>query len=156
MFTNTKVAVATLALLWGAPLALAATQESADQGKADVAASNSESTTAEAADAGGAAAADTAERSAAQNNYPTAVIADYVLGCMAANGNSYIALQKCSCSIDFISQRISYEDYEKISTIMEVQLDEGQRGIFYRDSAWAKNRVDALSRIQAESTLRCF
>lgn len=88
--------------------------------------------------------------------YPTAVIADYVLGCMAANGNSHEALQKCSCSIDYISERFSYVDYERTQTIMRVQLDKGQRGIFYRDSNWAKDRVEALQKIQAESTLECF
>ena len=90
------------------------------------------------------------------NRYPTAVIADYVLGCMAANGNSYEALHQCSCSIDYISERIPYEDYEMIETVMQVQLDRGQRGIFYRDSQWAKTRVEALQKVQAESTLRCF
>lgn len=88
--------------------------------------------------------------------YPTTVIADYVLGCMAANGNSREALHQCSCSIDYISERVPFEDYEKIQTIMQVQLDRGQRGIFYRDSTWAKSRVEALQKVQAASTLRCF
>lgn len=88
--------------------------------------------------------------------YPTAVLADYVLGCMAANGNTYEALHQCSCSIDYISERIPYSDYEMIETVMQVQMDRGQRGIFYRDSKWAKSRVEALQKVQAESTLRCF
>lgn len=88
--------------------------------------------------------------------YPTSVVADYVLGCMAANGNSRESLHQCSCSIDYISERIPFEDYEKIQTIMQVQMDRGQRGIFYRDSTWAKSRVDALKKVQAASTLRCF
>lgn len=90
------------------------------------------------------------------NRYPTAVLADYVLGCMAANGNTYESLHQCSCSIDYISERIPYEDYEMIETVMQVQLDRGQRGIFYRDSKWATSRVEALQKVQAESTLRCF
>ena len=90
------------------------------------------------------------------NNYPTAVIADYVLGCMAANGNSHESLHQCSCSIDYIRERLSYEDYEKIQTVMRVQLDRGQRGVFYRDSNWAKGKVEELQKIQAESTLECF
>lgn len=90
------------------------------------------------------------------SRYPTAAIADYVLGCMAANGNTFEALHQCSCSIDYISERIPYEDYERIQTVMQVQQDRGQRGIFYRDSNWAKSRVEALQKVQAESTLRCF
>lgn len=88
--------------------------------------------------------------------YPTVAIADYVLGCMSANGNSYEALQQCSCSIDYISERVPYQDYERIQTVMMVQQDRGQRGIFYRDSKWAKSRIEAFQKVQAESTLRCF
>lgn len=96
------------------------------------------------------------ENNCEADSYPTAVIADYVLGCMAANGNTFASLHQCSCSIDYIKSRMSYEDYEKAQTILQVQLDRGQRGIFYRDSNWAKNRVEELQKHQAESTLRCF
>lgn len=102
------------------------------------------------------ASATTADETKNRNVYPTAALADYVLGCMAANGNTRDALHQCSCSIDYISERISYEDYEKIQTVMRVQMDRGQRGIFYRDSNWAKNKVESLQKIQAESTLKCF
>ena len=88
--------------------------------------------------------------------YPTPVIADYVLACMASNGNSFTSLHQCSCSIDLIMSKISHEDFEKVNTIMQVRLDKGQRGIFYRDSHWAKNAVEKFERVQAESTLKCF
>lgn len=97
-----------------------------------------------------------AEDNCPADDYPTAVIADYVLGCMAANGNTFESLHQCSCSIDYIKSHMSYDAYEKAQTIMQVQLDRGQRGIFYRDSNWAKNRVEELQKHQAESTLRCF
>ncbi len=96
------------------------------------------------------------ECTATSNEYPTAVIADYVLGCMAANGNSFESLHQCSCSIDYIRERMSIDDYEMIETVMQVQQDRGQRGVFYRDSTWAKERVDTLLKIQSQSTLRCF
>src|SRR5262249_6196941 len=37
---------------------------------------------------------------AEDNDYPTAARADYLIGCMAANGNTREALLKCSCAID--------------------------------------------------------
>ena len=104
----------------------------------------------------GLMAAGAEENQCKRDSYPTAVIADYVLACMSANGNSFESLHQCSCSIDFISERMDYETYEKASTVMQVQLDRGQRGLFYRDSKWAKTRVDFLQKVQAESTLRCF
>ncbi|MBX2879281.1 MAG: hypothetical protein KTR32_05075 [Granulosicoccus sp.] len=97
-----------------------------------------------------------AQQEESNSEYPTVVIADYVLGCMAANGNTHEALHQCSCSIDYIRERISYEDYEKVQTVMQVQLDRGQRGVFYRDSHWAKHKVELLQKVQAESTLKCF
>ena len=75
---------------------------------------------------------------------------------MAANGNTLSSLHQCSCSIDFIKARMSYDDFEQARTVMQIQLDRGQRGIFYRESNWAKQRVENFQKIQAESTLRCF
>lgn len=91
-----------------------------------------------------------------KDDFPTAAVADYVLGCMAANGNTFASLHQCSCSIDYIKSKMSYPDSEKAQTVMQAQLDRGQRGIFFRDSNWAKKRVKELENLQAESTLRCF
>lgn len=90
------------------------------------------------------------------DDFPTAAVADYVLGCMAANGNSFASLHQCSCSIDFIKSRMTYNEFEKAQTVMQAQLDRGQRGVFFRDSNWAKKQVETLEKYQAESTLRCF
>jgi len=91
-----------------------------------------------------------------QHDFPTAAIADYVLGCMAANGNSLESLHQCSCSIDMLMDRMSYHDFEQANTVMQIQRDKGQRGVFYREANWAKKRVELLEQIQAESTLTCF
>ena len=101
-------------------------------------------------------AADEANCNCEDDAYPTHVIADYVLACMSANGNSYESLHQCSCSIDLIKSKMSHEDYVTAQTIMQVQLDKGQRGIFYRDSSWAKTKLELLQKLQAESTLKCF
>ena len=90
------------------------------------------------------------------SDYPTATLADYVFACMAANGQRYDILQKCSCSIDYIAERLPYEDYVRVEAIMQAQQDIGQRGIFYRDAQWAKDKVDLLKKFQAESTIACF
>jgi len=106
--------------------------------------------------AGASVAADDPVKSATVEEFPTVAIADYVLGCMAANGNTADSLYKCSCSIDYIKSKVTYEEYERAQTVMTVKLDRGQRGIFFRESTWAKNAVALLERVQAESTLRCF
>ncbi len=90
------------------------------------------------------------------DDFPTVAITDYVLGCMAANGNTLESLHQCSCSVDFIKSKMTYAEFEEAQTIMQVQLDRGQRGIFFRDSNWAKERIKNLQKYQAESTLLCF
>lgn len=101
-------------------------------------------------------AAGMAPAAAAGNDYPTAVRADYVFACMAANGQTSEMLQRCSCSIDLIAEQLSYEEYERANTILRLRQDQGQRGMLFRNAAWAQDAVDVLEDAQAESTLRCF
>ncbi len=103
------------------------------------------------------AAAEGSGKSIEGQAYPTAVKVDYVIGCMAANGQSAEMLQKCSCSIDFVSAAIPYDDYEKIETLMRLQQMPGAgRNAIYKNSSWSKKAVLKLREVQAESTLRCF
>ncbi len=89
--------------------------------------------------------------------YPTAVVADYVVGCMLSNGASPEVLRKCACSLDFIAESIPYEEYEKVDTLLRLQqMPGGGRNAFYKSSNWAKNALARLREVQAESTLRCF
>ena len=101
-----------------------------------------------------------AESDCAKNRgspYPTSVIADYVLGCMIANGQTPEVLTKCACSIDFIAAAIPYDEYEKVETLLRLQQMPGTgRNAVYKNSTWSKNAVTRLREVQAESTLRCF
>src|SRR5687767_4594901 len=53
-----------------------------------------------------------ASQHAIANVYPTEVVADYVIGCMAANGSTQDNLRRCSCSIDTVASILPYEAYE--------------------------------------------
>mgnify|MGYP001389340100 CR=1 FL=1 len=89
--------------------------------------------------------------------YPSAVVADYVLGCMLSNGTSPDLLRKCACSIDFIAESIPYDEYERVETLLRLQQMPGTgRAAVYKGSNWAKNAVTHLREVQAESTFRCF
>ena len=103
------------------------------------------------------AAAAGPQQSPCPKPYPTSVLADYVIGCMLANGKSPESLRKCSCSIDFIAAAVPYEEYEKVETLMRLQQMEGAgRNAAYKGAAWAKAAVAHFKEVQAESTLRCF
>lgn len=89
-------------------------------------------------------------------DYPTAARADYVIGCLAANGMRRDLLGKCACGIDTIADQLSYDDYEKASTVLSMQQGGlGQRGALFRDTPIAKDSVEKLRRAQAEANLRC-
>jgi len=92
------------------------------------------------------------------HDYPTADRADYVLGCMAANGNSRMALLKCSCAIDSIAKAMTYADYEKAQTalgMMEGGGVGGRTGLF-RDPPELKQVIEKLRRAQADADVQCF
>jgi len=90
------------------------------------------------------------------NDYPTPVVADYVIGCMASNGETQEMMQRCSCSIDAISSVISYDTYEKADTIMQMRLVAGDNTSMFREMTMLKKVVDQLRLAQIEADFRCF
>lgn len=92
----------------------------------------------------------------AAGDYPTVAVADYVYGCMKANGNTRQALERCSCSIDVISSIIPYARYEEAETFRSMGQLVGERGVLFRQSAPARSATGDLRRAQAEAEVRCF
>ncbi|WP_075215711.1 hypothetical protein [Mongoliimonas terrestris] len=91
-----------------------------------------------------------------QNDFPTYARADYVYGCMKANGETQEAMQRCSCSIDVIATIIDYRRYEEASTFLSLGLQTGEKGVVFRTSAQSKAAIGDLRRAQAEAEMRCF
>ena len=94
---------------------------------------------------------------AAEDGYPTAVRADYVIACMAANGNTREALLKCSCAIDMIASLMPYSHYEQAETALSLQAGGGVGGRvgLFRDPPQIKAVIEELRRAQAEANLQC-
>ena len=90
------------------------------------------------------------------NDYPTEARVDYALGCMAANDNSYLTMQKCSCSIDVIAEHLPYEVYEQVETVMGMQDQRGELGVLFRTERGMQDQLRALRQAQADANLRCF
>ena len=90
------------------------------------------------------------------NDYPTAARAEYVFGCMKANGETPRALEQCSCSIDIIATLLPYERYVSAETVLRMSQVPGVLGNQFRSTAQAKIAVDDLRRAQAEAEVRCF
>jgi len=90
------------------------------------------------------------------NDYPTAARADYVFGCMAANGQTRNALERCSCSIDIVASILPYEKYVEAETVLSLRLLGGEKASMFKTSAELVKLVDNLRRAQAEAEFRCF
>ena len=93
---------------------------------------------------------------AAPADYPTEVLADYVFGCMASNGQTQESLRRCSCSIDVVASIIPYDKYIQASTVLSLTQVPGENTGVFRDAAWTKGVVEELRRAQVEAELRCF
>ena len=93
---------------------------------------------------------------ARDNDYPTTAIADYVFGCMGANGQTREALEKCSCSIDLIASILPYDRYVTAETVLQMRGVGGEKGAIFRSEAGMVEVVAELRRAQAESEMRCF
>jgi hypothetical protein len=92
----------------------------------------------------------------AANDYPTSARVDYVIGCMATNGETPIARDKCSCSIDAIADLMPYEKYVQAETILSMQQATGPNVGMFRDAPQYKAILDDLRRAQAEAEAKCF
>lgn len=93
---------------------------------------------------------------AAPADYPTSALADYVFACMAANGQSRVALDHCSCSIDVIASIIPYDEYVEAETVLSMVQVPGEKTAIFRDVPWTKEVVKELRQAQAEAEVRCF
>lgn len=90
------------------------------------------------------------------NDYPTEARADYVFGCMAANGEDRMSLRKCACSIDTIASILSYDDYVKAETVLSLQQGSGENLSAFKTMHVATEAVATLRRAQAEAEMACF
>jgi hypothetical protein len=90
------------------------------------------------------------------NDYPTSARAEYVFGCLKANGESRQAIDQCSCSIDVIASLLPYDRYVTAETVLSMSQVRGNLGGEFRSSAQAASALNDLRRAQAEAEVRCF
>ncbi len=90
------------------------------------------------------------------NDYPTEARADYVFGCMAANGQTRDMLGRCACSIDRIASILPYEEYVAAETVLSLQQAGGGRMSMFKGPQMTEAFVADLRRAQAEAEMICF
>ena len=90
------------------------------------------------------------------NDYPTSVRAEYVFGCLKANGETRQAIEQCSCSIDVVASLVPYDRYVTAETVLSMSQVRGNLGGQFRTSEQASSALNELRRAQAEAEVRCF
>src|SRR6201990_1409436 len=90
------------------------------------------------------------------NDYPTAARAEYVFGCLKANGETRQAIDQGSCSIDVIASLLPYHRYIAAETVLRFSQVRGNLVGQCRTSEQAASAVNNLRRAQAEAEIRCF
>ena len=90
------------------------------------------------------------------NDYPTSARAEYVFGCMKANGETRQAIEQCSCSIDVVASLLPYERYVTAEAVLSMSQVRGNLGGQFRSSEQAAGALNDLRRAQAEAEVRCF
>ena len=78
------------------------------------------------------AATGIAARAEEVNDYPTSARAEYVFGCMKANGETRQAIEQCSCSIDVVASIVPYERYVTAETVLSMSQVHGNLGGQFR------------------------
>jgi hypothetical protein len=104
----------------------------------------------------GLAATTVLARAEEVNDYPTSARAEYVFGCMKANGETRQSIDQCSCSIDIIASLLPYDRYVTAETVLSMSQVRGNLGTQFRSSEQARGALDDLRRAQAEAEVRCF
>jgi hypothetical protein len=98
-----------------------------------------------------------AETGAAElNDYPTATRAEYVFGCMKANGETRQSIAQCSCSIDVVASIVPFDRYVTAETALSMAQVRGNLSAQFRTSEQATSAVNDVRRAQAEAEVRCF
>ncbi|KZD22142.1 hypothetical protein [Tardiphaga robiniae] len=95
-------------------------------------------------------------RAAEVNDYPTSARAEYVFGCMKANGETRQSIEQCSCSIDVVASLVPYTRYITAETALSMSQVRGNLSAQFRTSEQATSAINDVRRAQAEAEVRCF
>ena len=91
------------------------------------------------------------------SEYPTLETVDHVLTCMRVNGGQTVEnLYACSCEIDFISRKMSFDEFSEAQTYRIYKRMPGEKGGLFRENDRAEELTKRLDALKAEAEKRCF
>ena len=87
---------------------------------------------------------------------PTNEKVEYVFACMQGNEASQAYIVKCSCSIDYIDEQMTYEEYVQAETIMSLRQIYGEKSLLFKNTPNAMEITSNMQNILAEAEMECF
>ena len=87
---------------------------------------------------------------------PTNEKVEYVFACMQGNEDSQAYIVKCSCSIDYIDEQMTYEEYVEAETIMSLRQIYGEKSLLFKNTPNAMKIYSNMQNILAEAEMECF
>lgn len=89
------------------------------------------------------------------NDYPTSARVEYVNDCIAKNGGQLAHLYQCSCVIDALAKRLTYDEFVEASTYSRYSGLAGEAGSVFRDSRKAKDLAKLFRELEGSAHREC-
>lgn len=89
------------------------------------------------------------------HDYPTHARVEYVLECTAKVGSKLASLYQCSCVIDMIAERLTYDEYVESSTYSRYASLAGERGGLFRDPESGRKMAKDFQALESEASKAC-
>jgi len=89
-------------------------------------------------------------------DFPTFDRVGFAMVCMDSNGGPTVAtLTACTCRVDYIDSRMTFDEYEAASTNLRYAGMPGEKGALFRDVAQGKELVKKLNKLRDEAKQAC-
>ncbi len=106
---------------------------------------------------GSASAASRPEALKQVNDFPTQARVEYVFQCMRDHGGqNYDNLYHCSCMVDELAKKMSYQTYSEAVVFKNLRSMPGEQGGLFRDPPQAKRLRNELRQAEREAEEVCF
>lgn len=98
-----------------------------------------------------------AHQEKADSALPTVVRVEFVLECVREReGSEYELISKCSCALDRLAERYSYDEFIEGLTLVKAGYIAGERGAALRDNAQAQAQARKFHEAYAAARRACF
>lgn len=88
------------------------------------------------------------------NDYPTTARVEYVQECMYRGGRN-ADLYKCACAIDWLAERLTYDQFVEAATFARYSSLGGAGGGIFRDTPEARERAKQYRTLEAAAYRHC-